>query len=377
MESGAPFREFILKLHGQCDLACDHCYVYTKADQRWRMRDRMMSREMVDHVARRMADHVGVHGLSSVNVVLHGGEPLLAGRNHLEYCVRTIRAACVDCDVRFSLQTNGMLLSPSLLSLFASLGVRVGVSLDGYREAHDRHRRRRDGGGSFDAVASAIRELREWPDVYAGLLCTVDLENDPVRTYEALLEFSPPEVDFLLPNGNWSAPPPERGQRGTPYAEWLIAVFERWYPVVPQETTIRLFAEIITVLLGGRSRVDSIGTTPRAMIVVETDGAIEWSDMVSSAYEGAGATGLHVALDDFDTALRHPAVRAARSGAPPSGCQDCELRRVCGGGSPAHRYREGAGFDGPSVYCLDLFRLISHIRDRLVRDVASLARKSG
>lgn len=377
MESGAPFREFILKLHGRCDLACDHCYVYTKADQRWRLRDRMMSPETVEHVARRLGSHVRSHGLSSVDVVLHGGEPLLVGRNHLEYCVRAIRTACVGCDVRFSLQTNGLLLSSSFLSLFDSLGVRVGVSLDGYREAHDRHRRRHDGSGSFSAVASVLHELREWPDVYAGLLCTVDLRNDPVRTYEALLEFSPPEVDFLLPNGNWSAPPPERGQRGTPYAEWLIAVFERWYPVAPQETTIRLFTEIITVLLGGRSRVDSLGTTPHAMIVVETDGSIEWSDMVSTAFEGAGATGLHVVQDDFDTAMRHPAVLASRSGALPSGCQDCELRRVCGGGSLAHRYRNGAGFDSPSVYCPDLFRLISHIRDRLVRDVASLAWKSG
>ncbi|MCP2203327.1 FxsB family cyclophane-forming radical SAM/SPASM peptide maturase [Lentzea flava] len=377
MESGAPFRQFILKVHGRCDLACDHCYVYTKADQRWRLRDRMMSREIVDHVARRMAAHVRTHGLSSVDVVLHGGEPLLAGRNHLEYCVRSIRDACAGCDVRFGLQTNGMLLSSSFLSLFASLGVRVGVSVDGYQEAHDRHRRRHDGSGSFDAVAAALAELREWPEVYAGLLCTVDLANDPVRTYEALLEFSPPAVDFLLPNGNWSSPPPGRGPRGTPYADWLVAVFDRWYPAVPQETTVRLFTEIITVLLGGWSRVEGIGTTPHAMIVVETDGSIELSDMVSTAFDGAGATGLNVARDDFDTAARHPAVRAARTGVPPPACRDCELRRVCGGGSYAHRYREGAGFDGPSVYCLDLFRLISHVRDRVGRDVALLAGRSG
>jgi uncharacterized protein len=376
MESGAPFQQFILKLHGRCDLACDHCYVYTKADQRWQLRDRMMSLEMVDQVARRIGAHVRAHGLSSVEVVLHGGEPLLVGLNHLEYCVRAIRDACIDCEVRFSLQTNGMLLSAPFMSLFASLGVRVGVSLDGYQEAHDRHRRRHDGSGSFRTVAAALRELREWPEVYAGLLCTIDLRNDPVRTYEALLEFSPPAVDFLLPNGNWSDPPPGLGSGGTAYADWLVAVFDRWYPVAPQETAVRLFTEIIAVLLGGRSRVEGIGTTPHAMIVVETDGSIEWSDMVSTAFDGAGATGLHVAQDDFDEAARHPAVRTARTGAPPTACRDCELRRVCGGGAHAHRYRDGSGFDNPSVYCPDLFALISHVRDRVARDVAALAGRS-
>ena len=31
-----PFRQFIVKIHSRCDLACDHCYVYATPDQRWR-----------------------------------------------------------------------------------------------------------------------------------------------------------------------------------------------------------------------------------------------------------------------------------------------------------------------------------------------------
>ena len=31
-------------------------------------------------------------------------------------------------------------------------------------------------------------------------------------------------MDLLLPHANWSSPPP-----GSGYADWLIAVFERWY----------------------------------------------------------------------------------------------------------------------------------------------------
>jgi uncharacterized protein len=195
------------------------------------------------------------------------------------------------------------------------------------------------------------------------------LRNDPVTTYESLLEFRPPTVDFLLPQGNWLRPPPMRnpGSSETPYAEWLIAVFDRWYGATPRETGVRMFDEIIQVALGGRSRVEGIGVNQPTTIVVETDGAIEWADMLTAAYEGAASIGLHVAEDSFDAAL---ALRVPRQQA--TACADCDLYRICGGGLYAHRFDPERGFDNASVYCLDLYRLISHIRSRLDRDVTAL-----
>nr|MDT0526727.1 FxsB family radical SAM/SPASM domain protein [Streptomyces sp. DSM 41633] len=74
-----PFREFVLKVHSRCDLACDHCYVYEHADQSWRTRPKTISDEAVSWTARRLAEQAATHALPSVAVILHGGEPLLAG----------------------------------------------------------------------------------------------------------------------------------------------------------------------------------------------------------------------------------------------------------------------------------------------------------
>ena len=46
-----PFREFVVKIHSRCDLACDYCYMYELADQTWRDRPRRMSEEMVEQAA--------------------------------------------------------------------------------------------------------------------------------------------------------------------------------------------------------------------------------------------------------------------------------------------------------------------------------------
>ena len=137
-----PFHEFIIKIHSRCDLACDYCYMYEMADQSWREQPRRMSYEIAERTALRIGEHARTHQLASVGLVLHGGEPLLAGRDLISYLVTAVRAAAgTAVAVDASVQTNAVGLDDSYLRLFDELGVRVGVSLDGAAEDHDRHRR--------------------------------------------------------------------------------------------------------------------------------------------------------------------------------------------------------------------------------------------
>src|SRR5690606_34262130 len=134
--------------------------------------------------------------------------------------------------------------------------------------------------------------------------------------------------------------------------------------------------EILHLLLGGASATELVGLSPAAMIVVETDGAIEQSDLLKSVYDGAAATGLHVLRDSFDDALRLPAIAARQLGraALAGRCRACPISAVCGGGLYVHRYRAGSGFANPSVSCPDLFRLVTRIRSRVAADLAAAAR---
>ena len=374
-----PIHEYVVKVASRCNLACDYCYVYTMADQSWRARPVFPSDETMAAAARRIGEHARTHEQSEIKVVLHGGEPLLAGARRLDRIATTIRRACPEeTAVDLSIQTNGVLLDDSVIAIIRAHRMKVGVSIDGSRDHHDRHRLRMDGGGSYDATARALRLLREHRDLYAGLLCVVDLENDPIEVYESLLEFEPPVVDFMLPLGNWTVPPPrpaKAGTAGTPYADWLVALFDRWYGVPEQETSVRLFREIINLLLGGQSRSDQIGLSPVAYVVIDTDGTFQQADMLKSTAAGQAETGLNVFDHPVDAVLAHPEVRARQSGvaALADVCRRCPLVRVCGGGNYVHRYRAGAGFGHPSVYCQDLQRLIRHIATRVRSDLIVLS----
>jgi uncharacterized protein len=370
-----PFREFIVKIHSRCDLSCDYCYMYEMADQSWRNRPRAMSAETAGLTAVRIGEHARSHAIERIGIILHGGEPLLAGRELIRNLVTQTRSAAGSgIVVDASVQTNGVGLDDAYLQLFDELGVRVGVSLDGPAAAHDRHRRFASGRGSYDAVSAGLRRLQQFPHLFSGLLCTIDLRNDPIRTYEALADFGPPRIDFLLPHGTWAQPPPGRipDASHAPYADWLNAVFDHWYPA--PKTRIRLFDEVMQLLLGGASESEAVGLSAARMVVIETDGAIEQSDTLKVAFDGAPATGLHLRRDPLDAALLLPAIAARQLGerALAPQCRACRIRRVCGGGLYAHRYRAGTGFANPSVYCPDLMRLIDHIGGRVRADLEIL-----
>lgn len=366
------FREFIVKVHSRCDLSCDYCYVYEMADQSWRDKPRAMSAETAQLAAKRIGEHARAHELARVALIVHGGEPLLAGRDLISLLVTSARReAGAGVVIDASIQTNAVGLDEAYLRLFDELGLRVGVSLDGAARAHDRHRRFASGRGSYSAVSAALRRLQRFPHLYSGLLCTIDLRNDPVSTYEALAGFDPPKIDFLLPHGTWVRPPPGRvpDATQTPYADWLIAVFDHWYPA--PGTRIRLFEEIMSLLLGGTSDSEIVGLSPARMVVIETDGSIEQTDTLKATFDGAPATGLHLRGAPLDAALLLPAIAARQLGirALAPKCRACRVHQVCGGGLYTHRYRAGTGFANPSVYCPDLMRLIGHIRKRIKTDL--------
>jgi uncharacterized protein len=335
----------------------------------------VISEEVTAQAARRIAEHAAAHSLRAVQVILHGGEPLLAGPARLRRIITTLRTALDDvCDLDLRIHTNGVLLNERFCALFAEHQVKVGISIDGDRAANDRHRRYADGRSSYDQVIRAIELLGSgrFPDLYAGLLCTIDVANDPLVVYESLMDLRPPRIDFLLPHATWDHPPARSSATDAEYAQWLIAIFDRWL-ADGCPSRIRTFDSILSTLRGGESFTEALGLDPAGLVVIETDGSYEQVDSLKAAFDGAPETGTDVFGHSLDTVSAHPGIQARHQGAAGlcRTCQQCPVLASCGGGLYPHRYRTGNGFDNPSVYCADLLALISHISSRLPAGPAS------
>ena len=61
----------------------------------------------------------------------------------------------------FKLTTNGLLLDEEFLDFAVRKDVLIAMSFDGTREAHDAHRRRRDGSSAYDLLLGRLRMLLE------------------------------------------------------------------------------------------------------------------------------------------------------------------------------------------------------------------------
>lgn len=374
----SPFRQFVLKVHSRCNLDCTYCVIYQGEDASWRGRPARVSPGVMRQTALRIAEHAVTHGLSEVRIDLHGGEPLLSGADTaLQYTAAVRRALPARVALRATVQSNGTLITDRTLDRLADANIRVGLSLDGGTAHLNARRVDHAGRPSWPAAERAARLLADRPELYAGILCAIDITSDPGEVYSSLAELRPPRLDLLLPHANWSSPPPGLPARApgawpavpTPYGDWLAAAFDLWWDGAPDgsQPRVRLFTEVVALLLGVPSTTESIGLSPTCAVVVHTDGSVEQIDSLNLAYDHATATGLDVFGHAFDEALDHPGIVARQLGVAglADECRACPVGRVCGGGNYGHRYSRGTGFRHPSVFCADLERLVRHAAGRL------------
>jgi uncharacterized protein len=277
------------------------------------------------------------------------------------------------------LQTNGVLLDERFGDFFAEERIRVGISLDGDRQANDLHRRFPHGGGSYDQVIRGLSVMtspdrRKW---FAGILATIDVRNDPASFFRTMSSLDPGVIDVLLPHATWEQPPLHARSGETVYGDWLVSLFDVWYGA-PPSMGVRLFQEIMHSVLGGASVSEAVGLSAPESIVIETDGTFERTDALKVAYHGAAFTGLNVVDNSLEEVLQHPDVVSGMAGTAGlcAKCQRCPMVNACGGGLLPHRYRADNGFDNPSVYCLDLARLITHVHDCIASDLPTILEKT-
>jgi len=364
-----PFNEFIFKVQTRCNINCTYCYVYNMGDESWRDQPLSLSPRVAEQAAVRIRDHVRAHGIDGVLVSIHGGEPLLAGVAPIENFVSVVRRVLDGIPVQFSLQTNATLVRSDVARALFDLGVGVGASLDG-PEIANRHRVDARGKSSHAAARGGIVELAGQPGLLQGILCVIDIESNPEDVLTHLSSLGAPSLDFLLPHGNWASRPALKQAEQTlgtaapaPYGKWLAQAFDVWADG-GNSIHVRIFDDIIHLLLGGKHSFEGLGLGPARLVVIEADGSIELVDHLGPGHDGAAITGRNVFDHSFDEVLTHPGVICRQIGeqALARECRECIFKSVCGGGLITHRYSPGNGYRNASVYCSDLYYLIAHIK---------------
>lgn len=389
MNGTMPILSFLLKVTNRCNFDCDHCYFRHKADLSYNSRPADMSDHTLQLFGASLGEYVRESGLTEVEIVFHGGEPLILGTSYIERAIHTIKSFLPSkFNIRFALQTNGSLIDSVVIDTFHKLDVSISVSLDGPLIAQDRHRRFANGRSSFDVVSENIHKYLLYGagrDIYDGLLAVIDLRNKPLDVFECLEAHALRSLDFLFPDGTHDNPPPgitgENYRLHREYADWLIDIFDFWFDRGEHHIKIRLFDNILALLIGGQSDTEGIGKQSLSFLTIETDGEIRDSDVLGVAFEHASrfGDGHFLGKRCFEKLLNsndfQKQLRLYSSTSLCSECAVCNWRDVCGGGFLAHRYCGDNGFSNPCIYCGNIQALIEHVRTRLQKKLAKCGRE--
>lgn len=152
----------IIVCTSECNLSCRYCYQHNCRVRNRHKRTEInlkfsQAQEMImDYAASLSA--IAKHQGRAVQMILHGGEPLLLYEQTMIPFLEKLKA--LGCDY-IQIQTNGTLLTQTLAEALKQYGVSVVFSIDGPEQIHDAFRVNGAGRGSFHRVMESVRMLQE------------------------------------------------------------------------------------------------------------------------------------------------------------------------------------------------------------------------
>lgn len=362
-----PIDELVIKVSSLCNLNCSYCYMYNLTPgslEFWRAQPRFISPEILRAFAHKAREYFEVRDVKTPRIVLHGGEPLLAGPERFEEWFGIIGEAFAGSHIKLHMgvQTNGVLFNKEYGELFRRWGVHLGVSVDGAPGKHDHQRTDHRGRPSGELVDRALRLIAsEYRDIFSGLLAVIDLKHAPQEVIDYLLSWDPPSVDLLLPLHTFDRMPNQKRQNldDTSYGAWLVAAGERLVET-KSHTPVRCLSNLFERLAAEQNNGLLFGDS-WDVVSLRPDGEIEILDTFAASDPSLRSLSLTIqkqSLFDAEAALTSIASTVNAMLRTPQDCQSCQYLSVCGGCIYHSRHSKTKNFQNRSLYCSDMKHLI-------------------
>ena len=144
-----------------CNLACAYCvnnYGRNPSDIKRKDEDKLkIVHSCIDQF---MAGKIK-NRVKEARIFFNGGE-ILVEWELIKDLVQRIAYKYKEIKVNYSMNTNLTLLTDEMAEFFNRFNFKLHISIDGYREAHNRTRKYHNGRGSFDDIIKKVEIYRHW-----------------------------------------------------------------------------------------------------------------------------------------------------------------------------------------------------------------------
>ncbi|SEB97413.1 uncharacterized protein SAMN04489761_2137 [Tenacibaculum sp. MAR_2009_124] len=363
---------FVLKIASRCNLNCSYCYMYNMGDSTYMNQPKFMSLDTVKIFAEKLRDYCKKATIEYVQIVFHGGEPLLLQPDYFEDCIAIFKETAPNLEYNFTVQTNGVTLDEKWYKLLQKNDISVGISIDGPKKYHDEYRVFHNGKGSYDKVVEAVKLGKKYN--LMGLLLVVNIHIPIEELYSEMKKLGVERLNLLLPDGHYDQAPFGLDENRfdeadyTPYANWFIELYKIW-KYDKDRPSIYFFESLIKMVMGEEGLGNQlIGRRTNGVLVLETDGSIEVVDSLRACFEGITRNEINIHSNKLEDLFENDTFQVYYSAHDNvcEQCLNCPVYDICGGGFLGHRYSNENGFDNPTMYCKDMVRLISFIQNDIL-----------
>ncbi len=364
VKASRGFQVFAKPIGPVCNLACDYCYYVDKGSLIPKEKSFRMPEDLLETY---IAQHIEASPDEIVRFSWHGGEPTLLGLDYFKRIVELQRKyKAHDVVIANGMQTNGTLLDEEWGRFLAEENLSVGLSLDGPREIHDRHRVTKNGRGSFDQTLRGYEILRR-QEVSTDILCVVHAGNaeKPREVYRFFKKLEAPYITFL-PLVAQGADEEEGVSvdtvRPDTWGDFLCSIFDEWTEQDIGRIKIQIFEEAARTAFGQEHSLCIFRPICGDIPVIEHDGSFYSCDHFVDDGHLLGNL-RDTKLVELLQSPRQIAFGKAKEETLPGVCRSCEVLDMCNGECPKNRFlRAPDGGEGLNYLCAGYKRFFNHCR---------------
>lgn len=317
--------------------------------------------DVINALITKLPEHISQYAMKRFSITFHGGEPTLFPLPRFEaLCcsLKTIEQA-TGCQLRLSMQSNGLLINDQWIAVLKKYHIALGISMDGEQQVHDKYRIDHKGRGTYIKTVAAIKRIRN-----AGLpvyILSVADPNTGATTFvnHLVKQLGIKQFDSLIPCLHHE-------NKIVSIADYYCDLFDHYMDqLIEQDVSIRTLDKYMKQMLLS-SQKQNPGPGYISTVTLLTDGSLEATDDLRGA-EGLTPSQINIKTDTLQQVCTNPLWKEIYHSSLNLNkkCLGCEFKNTCAGGPMATRWSDKNRFNNPSVYCDDLFKIMTHMKNRL------------
>lgn len=355
----------IVKLAAPCNLRCTYCYEYNSGDESWKKLPKQIDLTVIRKIAERIKEYCTPREITGINIIFHGGEPLLINEKKLNEIVSILREASYPVNLNIGMQTNGTLLNKKNIEVIKNNNIKTGFSIDG-NEEQNKLRVDINNKPSFKKAIAGYELLKTMaPECSSGILTVINIDNDPESTIEFLCSLQPKTIDLLLPYETYDSLGIYRNEWAEKLNTWIQTAFSIWfYSAEFSKIKMRIFEDAMQAFVTRNPKTDWFGKKNVSYIVVNTNGEIDYLDILK-AIGSNSATFRNINANISNSSIEQAELNAYKLfdkykiNELPKDCYNCQISDICHGGYLTHRFSQQNLFANKSVACKAITGLFS------------------